>query len=85
MIRIMLSYATTVRKVGHMASKCPDKNDGNPPICGKCTGTYETRKCNEIEKKCVNCVRRGITVNIDHGTYDKNCPVYEMEKNESPK
>ena len=64
----------------HMASKCPDKNDGKPPICGKCTGTHETRKCNEIEKKCVNCVRRGITVDIDHGTYDKNCPVYQMEK-----
>ena len=24
--------------------------------------------------------KMGITVNIDHGTYDKNCPVYEMEK-----
>ena len=28
--------------------------------------------------------KKGHTVNIDHGTYDKNCPVYEME-NASPK
>ena len=82
--RVYDSYHVVIchhcQKVGHMASKCPDKNDGNPSICGKCTGTHETRKCNEIEKKCVNCVRRGITINIDHGTYDKNCPVYQMEK-----
>ena len=68
------------QKMGHMASKCPDKNDGKSPICGKCAGTHETRKCNEIEKKCVNCIRRGMTVDTDHGTYDKNCPVYQMEK-----
>ena len=82
--RVYDSYHVVIchhcQKIGHMASKCPDKNDGKPPICGKCTGTHETQKCNVIEKKCVNCVRRGITVDIDHGTYDKNCPVYEMEK-----
>ena len=68
------------QKMGHMASKCPDKNDGKSPICGKCADTHETRKCNEIEKKCVNCVRRDMTVDIDHGTYVKNGPVYQMEK-----
>ena len=82
--RVYDSYHVVIchhcQKMGHMASKCPDKNDGKSPICGKCAGTHETRKCNEIEKKCVNCVRRGITVDIDHGTYDKNCPVYQMEK-----
>ena len=73
--RVYDSYHVVIchhcQKVGHMASKCPDKNDGNPPICGKCASTHETQKCNAIEKKCVNCVRRGITVNTDHGTYDK--------------
>ena len=82
--RVYDSYHVVIchhcQKMGHIASKCPDKNDGKSPICGKCAGTHETRKCNEMEKKCVNCVRRGITVNIDHGTYDKNCPVYQMEK-----
>ena len=82
--RVYDSYHVVIchhcQKVGHIASKCPDKNDGKPPICGKCASTHETRKCNVIEKKCVNCTRRGINTNIDHGTYDKNCPVYEMEQ-----
>ena len=82
--RVYDSYYVVIchhcQKVGHIASKCPDKNDGKPLICGKCASTHEIRKCNVIEKKCVNCTRRGVTTNIDHGTYDKNCPVYEMEK-----
>ena len=82
--RVYDSYHVVIchhcQKVGHIASKCSDKNDGKPPICGKCASAHETRKCNVIERKCVNCTRRGITTNIDHGTYDKNCPAYGMEK-----
>ena len=29
------------QKMDHMASKCPDKNDGKSPICGKCAGTHK--------------------------------------------
>ena len=43
--RVYDSYHVVIchhcQKVGHMASKCPDKNDGKPSICGKCTGTHE--------------------------------------------
>ena len=69
------------QKYGHIANKCSEKkNASKPPTCGKCAGTHETRNCSATEKKCVNCVRRGISTNIDHGTYDRNCPAYETEK-----
>ena len=61
--RVYDSYHVVIchhcQKVGHMASKCPDKNDVKPSICGKCSLQVHTKhkKCNEIEKKCVNCVR----------------------------
>ena len=81
--RVYDSYHVVIchhcQNVGHIASKCSEKNDGKPPICGKCASAHETRKCNVTERKCVNCMRRGITTNIDHGTYDKNCPAYETE------
>ena len=62
--RVYDSYHVVIchhcQKIGHMARKCPDKNDGKLSICGKCTGTHETRKCNKIEmcplrKKGYNC------------------------------
>ena len=61
--RVYDSYHVVIcqhcQKVGHIASKCPDKNDGNPPICGKCAGTHKTRKCNVTEKKMCQLRKKG--------------------------
>ena len=53
------------QKYGHIAKKCPDKNENKPSTCGKCAGIHETQNCNGTEKKCVNCVRKGTITNID--------------------
>ena len=68
------------QKYGHIATKCPEKNDNKLATCGKCAGAHETRNCKETQKKCINCVRRGINKDIDHKTTDRNCPMYETEK-----
>ena len=45
--RVYDSYHVAIchhcQKVGHIASKCPDKNDGKPPICGKCASSLHTK------------------------------------------
>ena len=63
-----------------MAEKCTKKNGNNASTCGKCAGNHKTSSCSEIEEKCINCMRKGNNINIDHTTYEWHCPSYVAEK-----
>lgn len=44
------------------------------PCCGKCSGTHETKDCdNEVVKQCINCVKSG-EEDCGHYTFDYICP-----------
>lgn len=52
----------------------------NEPVCGTCAEIHETRSCESLVKKCINCIQRNATLrlglNIDHPAWSHECPTY---------
>ena len=57
----------------HSANRC-----SKAQVCAKCGQGHKTKDCNESTIRCHNCSSKGYN-NVDHGTYDSNCPVYMEE------
>jgi hypothetical protein len=54
---------------GHYVKDCPNTEC----YCAKCGAEHETDNCTSSTKKCINCVRSD-NENIEHCTFDINCP-----------
>ena len=59
------------QQLNHWKKDCPETE----PVCGKCSGTHETRTCQSPTAKCINCVRAKHP-NTNHETSSSECPTY---------
>lgn len=72
-------------KFGHLQKECKDKQ-----ICAKCTGEHDSRECQEVNVKCINCIvsnqKYGLNLKTNHTVWDvANCEtlkrIEKMQKN----
>ena len=64
------------QKFGHHSRDC----ESTSAICGHCSGSHETQKCNKIDDKCcANCKSNGVSGEaLHHAAYDPgNCPLFK--------
>lgn len=60
---------------GHIAKDCSGQK-----VCSRCSLVHENdgKECKSKSLKCINCINAKIkSVNVNHGVFDNNCPVYK--------
>ena len=60
------------QRYNHFSRECPDKEKSS--VCGKCSGSHNTKNCNANSSKCINCIRNK-DQNNSHASFSPNCPV----------
>ena len=61
---------------GHYAKDCPTTNVHN---CGMCSEDHQTKDCESLVHKCINCVRNNIS-DIHHTATSYKCPCLIKEQ-----
>jgi len=62
----------------HIAKNCPDKSKSS--VCGRCSGSHNTKNCSLETEKCVNCTKFRPSQKNDHSSFSPACPLLVHEK-----
>ena len=66
------------QRYGHTEVNCTAKKNGADPCCFKCAGNHQSKDCNSMEKKCINCITYKKQA-VDHSANDHCCAVLKSE------
>ena len=69
------------QKFGHYAKDCPTNEK---PVCGKCSEEHNTRDCDALISKCINCVRNNCDDQA-HTVFNIQCPSLIKEQEQLKK
>ena len=75
--RLNVKRCYNCQTFGHYARDCPTKT---VHVCGKCSENHQTKDCESLVEKCVNCVRNNMA-QTQHQASSHLCPLLVNEQN----
>ena len=77
--RFWVTQCFHCQKFGHIASKCPYKNED--PFCAFCAGRHRSATCNnKSSPKCINCSPSPSADSYGHHALSQDCPLMVLQR-----